>query len=154
MIGASGWLIRQSRGFMTRRLNVLIGLAVIGLALAGTAWANGEEFFSTGDTKLDFYYFGHIKDTDGSILDNAVITVTAKNVPIKFPFRNDAPGHFRSPDIGRAIKALGKPVDPSQIEVAVLKKGYTLARAIAVPNKKEGGVELTIVMQPAAAPAK
>jgi len=75
----------QSGGFMTRRLNVLIGLAVMGLALAGTAWANGEEFFSTGDTKLDFYYFGHIKDTDGTILDNAVVTVTAKNVPIKFP---------------------------------------------------------------------
>ena len=132
------------------------GVAVVVCVLlgAGLAWANGEEFFGSKDTKLDMYYFGHIKDTDGKVLDNAVVTVVAKNLNMKFPFRNDAPGHFRSPDIGKAIKGLGKTVDPSQIEITVLKKGYKMVAPVKVPNKSEGGVgPLELVLEPAAAPS-
>ena len=117
---------------------------------ASLAWANGEEFFGNKNTKMDMYYFGHLKDTDGKVLDNAVVTVVAKNVNTKFPFRNDSPGHFRSPDIGKAIKGLGKSVDPSQIEIVVLKKGYVMAAPVPLPNKAEGGIgPLEIVMKPA-----
>ena len=128
------------------------GLVLVFCAVLGTAFlsANGEEFFGSKDTKLDMYYFGHIKDTDGKVLDNAVVTVVAKNLNMKFPFRNDAPGHFRSPDIGKAIKGLGKTVDPSQIEITVLKKGYKMVAPVKVPNKAEGGVgPLELVLAPA-----
>jgi hypothetical protein len=127
--------------------------AVAGVACvlvgAGLAWANGEEFFGTKDTKLDTYYFGHIKDASGKVLDNAVVTVVAKDLNLKFPFRNDAPGHFRSPDIGKAVKGLGKTIDPSQIEIVVLKKGYRLAAPVRVPNKAEGGIgPLDLILEP------
>jgi hypothetical protein len=135
----------------TGRRAILVLVCV--LLGTGLAWANGEEFFGTKDTKLDMYYFGHIKDASGKVLDNAVVTVVAKNVNMKFPFRNDAPGHFRSPDIGKAIKGLGKTVDPSQIEITVLKKGYVMAAPIKVPLKADGGIgPLDVVLTPVAAP--
>jgi len=132
------------------------GLVLLVCSLSGVAaaWANGEEFFGSKDTKLDMYYFGHIKDTDGKVLDNAVVTVIAKNLNMKFPFRNDAPGHFRSPDIGKAIKGLGKAIDPSQMEIVIQKKGYVLASPVRLPNKGEGGIgPIDFVLTPAPAPA-
>src|SRR5262249_24172487 len=130
------------------------GLIVLLVAVPGASmvWANGEEFFGTKDTKLDMYYFGHIKDTDGKVLDNAVVTVVAKNISMKFPFRNDAPGHFRSPDIGKAIKGLGKTIDPSEMEITIQKKGYLLTAPVKVPNKAEGGIgPIEFIMAPAPA---
>jgi hypothetical protein len=101
--------------------------------------------------KLDTYYFGHIKDTDGKVLDNAVVTVVAKDLNMKFPFRNDAPGHFRSPDIGKAVKGLGKTLDPSQIEIVIQKRGYVLAKPVRIPSKAEGGIgPIELILAPAA----
>jgi len=93
------------------RLVKFVVFVAFGLALSGSAWANGEEFFHPDETGFDLYYFGHIKDKAGKVLDNVVITIKAKNLGMSFPVRNDAPGHFRSPDIGKAIKGLGKKVD-------------------------------------------
>jgi hypothetical protein len=120
-----------------------------GLAASGLAWANGEEFFHN-DEALDLYYFGHIKDKAGKSLDQVTITVSAKSVGLRFPVRNDAPGHFRSPDIGRAIKGLGKQVDPSQIEITVTKPGYrqVLPAKLTVPNKASGAIQIEFVMEP------
>jgi len=103
------------------RLFVLV--LALGFAATGMAWANGEEFFHDDDG-FDLYYFGHIKDKNGKVLDQVTITITAKNLGMRFPVRNDAPGHFRSPDVGKAIKGLGKQIDPSQLEITVTKPGY------------------------------
>ena len=139
---------------MQRSARRAIAVAVFVLLGTGMAWANGEEFFGSKDDVLDMYYFGSIKDPSGKVLDNAVVTVVAKNINMKFPFRNDAPGHFRSPDIGKAIKGLGKTVDPAQIEIMVVKKGYVLAAPIKVPLKSDGGIgPLNVVLAPAAAPS-
>jgi len=94
-----------------------------GLALSGSAWANGEEFFHPDETGFDLYYFGHIKDKAGKVLDNVVITIKAKNLGMSFPVRNDAPGHFRSPDIGKAIKGLGRR-SIRAARIVVSKTGY------------------------------
>ncbi len=109
--------------------------------------ANGVEFFNAQtDGPPVLYYFGHVKDTNGNVLDKLMVTVSAKNVGMNFPFRNDSPGHFRSPDIGRAIQGLGKTIDPSQIEVTITKAGYKMVGAPKVPNKL-GAVQLdNIVM--------
>jgi hypothetical protein len=125
--------------------------AALVLGLSGLAWANGEEFFEADDAgSMVLYYFGHVKDNNGKVLDNLLITVSAKNVKMNFPFRNDAPGHFRSPDVGKAIKGLGKSVDTSQIDVNVVKAGYKLSRTTKVPHKM-GAVQLEFVMEPVAA---
>ena len=136
---------------MRENRRLVRGIAVIafGLLLSGVAFANGDGFFGDKDLKLDLYYFGDIRDQNGVRLDNAVVTIVAKNANMKFPFRNDAPGHYRSPDIGKAVKGLGKKVDPSQLTITVQKKGYVMVKVDPIPNKTEGGIEIDVWMQPA-----
>ena len=108
---------------MTWRIRVMAALAVLALAALGSSRvvrANGAEFFEAeNDGKVVLYYFGNVKDSKGNVLDKVMVTVTAKNAGLTFPFRNDSPGHFRSPDIGRSIEGAGKAVDPAQIEITV-----------------------------------
>jgi len=127
----------------------LVAIVVFALATSVSLLANGVEFFNAqNDGPAVLYYFGHVKDTNGNVLDKLMITVSAKNVGMNFPFRNDSPGHFRSPDVGKAIKGLGKDIDPAQIEVTITKAGYKMVSAPKVPNKL-GAVQLdNIVMEP------
>lgn len=117
------------------------------LTLSAIAFANGEEFFESEGGETVLYYFGHIKDTKGKVLDNTLLTIAAKNVGMNFPFKNDAPGHFRSPDVGKAIQGLGKKVDPAQIDIKVTKAGYKLVSATKVPNKL-GAIQIEVVLDP------
>jgi hypothetical protein len=128
---------------------LLVLVLALGFAVTGMAWANGEEFFHDDDG-FDLYYFGHIKDKNGKVLDQVTITITAKNLGMRFPVRNDAPGHFRSPDVGKAIKGLGKQIDPSQLEITVTKPGYrqVMPTKLTVPNKAAGAIQVEFVMEP------
>jgi len=134
------------RSYMTR---CLLLVTVLGVALPAVTWANGEEFFHD-DSEIDLYYFGHIKDKAGKSLDGVTITITAKAAGMKFPVRNDAPGHFRSPDVGKAIKGLGKKVDPADLEIMVTKPGYkqVTPAKVAAPNRAAGAVQVEFVMEP------
>jgi hypothetical protein len=128
-------------------------LGVLALAVSGAGLrvpANGAEFFEAeNDGKVILYYFGNVKDSKGTVLDKVMVTVTAKNAGLTFPFRNDSPGHFRSPDIGKSIQGAGKTVDPAQIEITISKAGYKLVKAPKIPNKM-GAVQLdTFVLDPA-----
>jgi hypothetical protein len=81
------------------------------LALAGNVRANGEEFFAAaGSGKIDLVYFGRIKDrrTGRSVTDEAIFLIKDKATGLSFPFTNDKPGHYRSPDVGAAIKDIGE----------------------------------------------
>jgi hypothetical protein len=119
------------------RLTTLVGATVIALVGGTTVLANGTEFFDAShDGEVLLYYYGNVRDSKGAVVDKFTVTVTASNVGLNFPFRNDVPGHFRSPDIGRAIKESGKPVDPRFIEVKITKPGYRVARAPKVPDKQ------------------
>ena len=122
---------------LNTRLARLLGAAVIAAASGVTAAANGTEFFDAQqDGEVLLYYYGNVRDNKGAVIDKFTVTVTATNVGLNFPFRNDVPGHFRSPDVGRAIKESGKPVDPRFIEVKITKPGYRVARAPKVPDKQ------------------
>ena len=129
-----------------------LAIAVVAAFASASALANGVEFFNAqNDGPAVLYYFGHVKDSSGNVLDKLMITVSAKNVGMNFPFRNDSPGHFRSPDVGRAIQGLGKAIDPAQIEITITKAGYKMVSAPKVPNKL-GAVQIdNIVMEPVAA---
>jgi hypothetical protein len=127
---------------LRNRIATLVAAAALGLAGSTLVYANGAEFFEAeNDGKVVLYYSGQVKDSKGNVLDKLMVTISAKNVGMNFPFRNDAPGHFRSPDIGKAIQGLGKPVDPAQIEIKITKAGYRMVRAPKVPNKL-GAVQL------------
>jgi hypothetical protein len=132
----------------------LFGYIALGIAVATSgsmvsvpAHANGEEFFQpAGDGKVDTVYFGIIKDENGRPLDDAVLTIRAKNAGMTFPFQNDQPGHYRSPDIGAALKDLGETVDPSQTEIECAKAGYKMAHPVKVPSKTDGALQIDFVM--------
>jgi hypothetical protein len=127
---------------LNTKLATLVGVAVLSLAASAAVRANGTEFFDAQhDGEVLLYYFGNVRDTKGGVVDKFMVTVTAKNADLTFPFRNDTPGHFRSPDIGKAIKGSGKIVDPRFIEVSINKPGYRTVRAPKVPDK-QGAVEL------------
>ena len=136
------------------RIASLAGITAFALATSPAALANGAEFFDAhNDGVVVLYYFGNVKDTQGNVLDKLMVTISAKNVGMNFPFRNDAPGHFRSPDIGRAIKGAGKEVDPAQIEIKITKAGYKLVKIPKIPNKL-GAVNLDLFVMEADPTAK
>ena len=141
---------------MKRRASAFRTAAVLGfiLTLAGTAWANGEEFFAPAkDGKIDLVYFGRIKDsrTGRSVTDSVYFNLTDKSTGLSFPFTNDKPGHFRSPDVGTAIKEIGEKIDASAFEVTVNAGGYKRATITRMPRKAQGTVELDVRLEPLAA---
>jgi len=125
----------------------LLGVLAFGATPSAVVRANGTEFFDAeNDGEVLLYYFGNVRDTKGQVVDKFMVTV--KGAGLTFPFRNDTPGHFRSPDIGKAIKGAGKPVDPREIVVTISKAGYRIVRAPKVPDK-QGAVELdTFIVEP------
>jgi hypothetical protein len=142
---------------MSRRLTVL-GIAVVGLTLTltETVRGNGHEFFpaATGRT-VELVYFGRIKDkTTGRLVrDRAFLTIFDNASGMSFPFTNDTPAHFRSPDVGAAIKELnGVKADPKQLEIQLMVAGYKDTRIIALPGGKKGrAVELNFLIEPVTA---
>ena len=120
-------------------------------ALASTAWANGEEFFAPAkNSKIDLVYFGRIKDsqTGRSVTDSVYFVLTDNSTGLSFPFVNDKPGHFRSPDVGTAIKEIGEKIDVSAFEVSVIAGGYKRVVLKRMPRKADGAVELDVRLEP------
>src|SRR2546428_827320 len=121
-------------------------VAILGfiLALASTAWANGEEFFAPAKNgKIDLVYYGRIKDsrTGRSVTDSVYFNLTDKSTGLSFPFTNDKPGHFRSPDVGTAIKEIGEKIDAGAFEVTVNAGGYKRATITRMPRKAQGSAQ-------------
>ena len=121
--------------------------AIAVVAIAASAAANGAAFFRPAgkDAKVDLLYVGTIKDVAGRRLNFADVTVTDKNLGMTFPFANDAPGHFRSPDIGALIKEAGELVDPVNLEISCFVVGYKVATR-SVPRKSQGILQVDFVM--------
>jgi len=136
---------------LTSRFGRVLVLSMLGMVACGIVWANGSEFFDPGN-QIGLYYFGHIKDTKGNALSNVVINVVVKDTPLKFPVRNDAPGHFRTPDVGNAIKGLGQKIDPSKIQIFATKEGYRQVSpsATVAPKQASSAVGIEFVMEPVA----
>jgi hypothetical protein len=135
------------------RQAAVLGFAVLGFVggLTPTAWANGEEFFAPAkNSKIDLVYFGRIKDsqTGRSVTDSVYFLLTDKSTGLSFPFVNDKPGHFRSPDVGTAIKEIGEQIDVNAFEVTVNVAGYKRATITRMPRKAQGAIELDVRLEP------
>lgn len=131
--------------------------AILGFLLiaSASAWANGEEFFAPAqDGKTDLVYFGRIKDsrTGRSVTDSVYFLVTDKSTGLSFQFTSDKPGHYRSPDIGAAIKGIGEKVNVDAFEMSTIVAGYKNAKINRLPRKAEGVVELEVRLEPVAPP--
>src|ERR1700704_3462032 len=135
--------------FSTLRFAATVGLT---LAVATTAWGNGEEFFTPAatDRPPDLVYTGQVRDkvTRRPINDVIYFLITDKQTGLDFPFVNDAPGHYRSPDVGASVRDLGRvAVDPSQLEIQVAVSGYKTMTIAKLPRKGSGLVAVDFRME-------
>src|SRR5712691_10386300 len=96
---------------MKQQLPRLFVLAIVtAFVLAdGRLLANGESFFLPANRgPVDLVYFARVKNArTGRPIEKApYVTLVDPYSGIIVPFVGDSPGHFRSPDIGKAIKEI------------------------------------------------
>ncbi len=133
---------------------VVVIVAALVLASAGTLLANGQVFFIPADRgPVDLVYFARVKDarTGRPIKKTPYVNFVDPFTGIYIPFQGDSPGHFRSPDIGAAIKEVStQPIDTKQLEIVVSAAGYHTLKLTNIPRRAKGAVELTVKMEPKA----
>jgi hypothetical protein len=132
--------------------DVVAIVATLVLASAGTLLANGQAFFiPAGRGPVELVYFARVKDarTGRPIQKKPYVTIVDPFTGIVIPFQGDAPGHFRSPDIGAAIlEVSSRPIDTKQMEVMVTAAGYQTIKVGYIPRQSKGAVELNVKMEP------
>jgi len=137
---------------MEERMKKLATVAALVLTSAGTLLANGQAFFlPASGGKVELVYFARVKDarTGRPIQKKPYVTIVDPFTGIVIPFQGDAPGHFRSPDIGVAIlEVSSRPIDTKQMEVMVTAAGYQTVKVGYIPRQSKGAVELNVKMQP------
>ena len=126
--------------------------AALVLAGATTLMANGQLFFMPANRgPVDLVYFGRVKDarTGRPIRKAPNVYIVDPFTGLYFPFGGDGPGHFRSPDIGAAIKEVtDQPLDTKRLEIEVSATGYQTVKLHAVPRRSKGAIELDVKLDP------
>ena len=127
-------------------------VAALVLASTGTLLANGAAFFAPTDRgPVELAYFARVKDarTGRPIQKPPYVTIVDPFTGIYIPFQGDGPGHFRSPDIGAAIKEVTtQPIDPKRLEIIISAAGYQTVKVRNIPRQSKGAVELIVKMEP------
>src|SRR5262245_17498642 len=117
-------------------------------ALVTPVWADGYEFFTVDRGKpVNLVYVGQIreKDTGRVIREPAYFMVNEKRSGMTFPFVNDRPGHYRSPDIGESVEELaGFTVNPADLEFEVSVAGYENEKLTRPPRRHKDVEEASI----------
>jgi hypothetical protein len=134
------------------------GLSKTGVILAwlvasgATLLANGQSFFLPANRgPVDLVYFARVKNArTGRPIEKApYVTIVDPYSGIILPFAGDGPGHFRSPDVGAAIKEVTThPIDTHQLEIVVTASGYQTVKVPYIPRKTKGAIELDVKMEP------
>ena len=126
--------------------------ATLILAGATTLFANGGLFFApAAQGPVDLVYFGRVKDaqTGRPIRIEPHIDIVDPYTGLYFPFGGEKDGHFRSPDIGAAIKEItDTPIDTKRFQIMVSAKGYKDAEVTVIPRRAKGTIELNIKLEP------
>jgi len=126
--------------------------ATLVLAGATTLLANGQLFFMpAGQGPVDLVYFARVKDaqTGRLIRTTPSVYIVDPYTGLYFPFGGDMAGHFRSPDIGAAIKEVtDTPIDTKRFQIMVSAKGYQDAEVRVIPRRSKGAVELNVRLEP------
>lgn len=141
---------------MTKHLSIaaVFMASTAALVLAGTTTlrANGQLFFMPADRgPVDLVYFGRVKDaqTGRPIRVAPDVYIVDPFTGLYFPFGGDGPAHFRSPDIGAAIKEVtDQPIDTKRLEIQVGAKGYKTKQLTAIPRQSKGTIELDVRLEP------
>ena len=82
--------------------------------LTGVARSDGDLFFEAQEIagQPEYVMFGNIKDDRGEYLEGAFVTIKVDEPMLAYTQPTDILGHYRTLDIGRAIKDLGYDVHP------------------------------------------
>ena len=133
-------------------------VASLVLVASATLLANGQSFFIVPTNKgpVDLVYFARVKNArTGRPIEKApYVTIVDPYSGIILPFAGDGPGHFRSPDVGAAIKEVTThPIDTKQLEIVVTASGYQTIRVKNIPRTLKGTIELDVRMEPKTAGA-
>jgi hypothetical protein len=135
-------------GILSKTLLIVASL-VLG---SGTLLANGQAFFVPADKgPVDLVYFARVKNarTGRPIEKPPYVTIVDPYSGIILPFAGDGPGHFRSPDVGAAIKEVTPHVlDTGQLEIVVTASGYHTVKVGHIPRQTKGIIELDVRMEP------
>jgi hypothetical protein len=102
---------------------------------------------------VDLVYFARVKNAQtGRPIEKApYVTIVDPYSGIIMPFVGDSPGHFRSPDIGKAIKEVTThEIDTRQLEIVVTASGYKTVKVGNIPRRPKGAIELDVRMEPKA----
>ena len=126
------------------------------------AAADGDDFFnadSTGGIPLEeqLRYIGSVKDDRGGRITDAVITITVKVPPeyggqvLRFDAYTNVLGRYRSlnlPSVMFSMLGLEIDVDPSQVELSAVKKGYATIRTMrrSRAGQRHGAIETDFVL--------
>ena len=140
----------------SKKLALLIVAASFVVRSSAVLRANGEEFFAPFQgAKPRLAYFGQLKDAvTGKVIPTlAIMVISDKKSGMTFPFPNDRPGHYRSPDIGEIIKGVGGNVQPSDLEMLVSIEGYRNVTVTKFPRRESGAVEISLRLEPDSAGA-
>ena len=134
-----------------KKIAIAAALALV-LPGATTLLANGGQFFvPASGGHVELVYFGRVKDarTGRPLQKKPYVTFVDPFTGIFLPFDGDAPGHFRSPDVGAALlEVSGRPFATGQFEIMVSASGYKTTKVAYIPRQQKGTVELTVKMEP------
>src|SRR5262249_24948030 len=88
--------------------------------------------------------------------DRAFFTIFDNASGLSFPFMNDSVAHYRSPDVGAAVKEMGGvKIDPKNLEIQLMVSGYKDIRITTMPRANHGTEEMNFEMEPSGiAPAQ
>src|SRR6476469_9718790 len=131
-IRRSGMSFRSRRGSLA---SMVVGATCI---LSTALWAGGAGFGDDDDNSEDEgpAYFGFVKDTNGSTMPDAKVTVGIKDRG-GVVTRTDALGAYKVP-------GFGKEVDPKDVEIACDKQGYKQIRILRRMRSPTADVKIPI----------
>ena len=105
---------------------------------------------------VNLVYVGQIREKESGrvVREPAYFMVTEKRSGMTFPFVNDRPGHYRSPDIGESVEELaGTAVNPADLEFEVSVAGYKNVKLTNAPRRNKGVVEMNFRVEREGGPA-
>jgi hypothetical protein len=119
---------------------LVIGLAMLVVGAPRLVLANGGYFFSEEDEQAGeqgTVYFGFVRDASGIGIADAGIRVLVKTQNVEYVGHTNLLGRYRMTDVG-------KTVDPHDVEVNVVKKGYRVVGKVDRLRTSRPGVPVEI----------
>jgi hypothetical protein len=112
-----------------QKLTLASALALSCSAFAGTALANGGDFFQefaermTQTANIGPSYFGFVRDANGRTIPGAAVSATIMPSGSAMTVQSNVIGHYR-------VAGFHKNIDPSTVEISCKARGYVQISAV------------------------